>query len=70
MDDILSQIKESIIEISKLFSKHHDLGEELDNKNQSGDTQKKLDLIADEILIKNLSKVKQIRHLLQRRKMI
>lgn len=63
MDDILSQIKESIIEISKLFSKHHDLGEELYNKNQSGDTQKKLDLIADEILIKNLSKVKQIKAL-------
>lgn len=56
MDNIISLIKESIIKISKKYHSTSNLGNEINTINSSGDSQKKLDILSDEILTKNLQK--------------
>ena len=50
----MSSIKKSIIEISKVYKNNLNLGNEIKSINRSGDSQKKLDILSDKILIRNL----------------
>jgi len=61
MKQIIETIKKSIIEISNEYQKSYDLGYEINNQNKSGDSQKKLDIVADRILTQNLLRVSSVR---------
>lgn len=56
MNNIISIIKKSVIQISHKYNNTINLGYEINNINSSGDSQKHLDIISDEILTQNLLK--------------
>lgn len=54
MEQIIERIKESVIEISDEYHRGNNLGKEINHENKSGDSQKKLDIVADRILTQKL----------------
>lgn len=66
MDKILNSIKKSVIEISEAL-KYADLGYTT-HQNNTGDTQLKLDVLSDDIITKELSKLTEVKALISEEK--
>ena len=61
MEHILRTIKKCVIEISEQYKQTVNLGQEISTTNSSGDSQKKLDVIADDILTQRLLREPAVR---------